>query len=108
MDQLKTYLEEKKYKVIDITSVITVYSYGIYSNLVKSKPNVIIYFKRNDKNNIIFEVCNASQNNNYYLLHKDNYMYINMHGDFTNLLKISINKFLNGESECGIWDVYRV
>lgn len=102
MEELTAYLTEKKYKVIDLTQVMTLKSYSKYVESLINKPEVIAYFKKNDDNAVIFKMCNAMSTCNYYFINKDNYIFTSINDKLENHVKLCINKFLKEETDCGI------
>jgi len=74
MEQLNKYLTEKEFKTIDISNIITSDNYIKYIILASQKPNVLLYFKRNETNEKCFKSVNATDTANYFLINKNNYL----------------------------------
>ena len=102
--ELAEYLKSKNYKMIDITTLLNVETYEKYATIAKLKPNVILYFKRNNENNMLFEAINAVEKCNYFFINKDNYLTDCVTNILDNNLKRCIVKFLLDKEteECNI------
>ncbi len=94
MEAVITHLTESGYKPINISKLINIQTYDKYAKLADSKPNVVLYFKRNIANNIYFKIANATDNANYYFINKNNYLTTIVKDTMDDNLKRCINGFL--------------
>jgi hypothetical protein len=102
MDQLKQYLEDKKYTVIDITKhIINRDSFVKYWNLSENKPKVIMYYTKNTINNYIFMKCSKMKSINYCIIHNHRYLFTTI-DDFDNNTRVTIDKFIDSNMECDV------
>jgi hypothetical protein len=95
MEQLVAYLNEREFKTIDITNVLNEKTYDKYTKIATEKPYVVLYFKRNKKNDMYFEAANAIDKVNYFLMNKNNYLTTVVNETMDDNLKRYVDGFLD-------------
>lgn len=102
MDKLIKYVADKKYTIIDITKSINTVSYSKYSRSIIRQPNVILFFRRHENNNDIFELHNASDHCDCFFMNKNNYMVTFIDDIFDKNMQLKINRFLEDNFVCDV------
>lgn len=104
MDQILKYLKSKQYTPIDITELLNENTYSKYVLLAHTRPNVVLYFKKEKSNAFFFKNAHCTIDVNYYFLNRDNYLTIIINDTFDSDKKRCIDGFLNinNELECSI------
>jgi hypothetical protein len=96
MEQVLSYLQEKKYKIIDITSSMNIITCARYTKSLINKPNVIAYFKITNDNNFLFN--KKQKDHNYCFINKDNLLSIKITDEFDKVIESALSKLLEPES----------
>jgi len=99
MEHVITHLNNHAYKPIDITELMNISNYEKYAKLANSRPNVVLYFKRNKTNNIYFKTANATDSANCYFMNKNNYLTTIINDTMDDNLKRCIDGFLELTNE---------
>lgn len=106
MESIIKYLTEKKIKAIDITSsVVDPNSYEKYVNIAKKNPNIMLYFKKNEKNKLLFHPSITLLNSikvNYTFLYQEKYVLLNITNKFNTNIKRVFDKFIEDDIECKV------
>jgi hypothetical protein len=102
MEDLIQYIKNKNYNVIDITNSVNVLTYALHTKKLMNEPNTVAYFLRNKQTDHLFKILEMSDQTNLFFINKDNVFYVTFTGKFIKYIKLSINKFLEGDSECNI------
>lgn len=77
MDKLIKYCNDKKLTTINITTSATLDNVKKYSTLLKTKPNVIMYFEKNELTKELFEYGGFAQGK-YCILYNGKFLICNV------------------------------
>jgi hypothetical protein len=92
MEPLIKYLNDKEFKTIDLTDVMTKSNYGKYAISAYKNQKSVFYFKRKIENEIHFKIANAADISNYYLMNKDNYLTIEVNNNSDDKLNDNLRR----------------